>query len=183
MQILKQGWLLAQPKMPDVVLGIEVPPETRTRKEEYAFAVEALKDVPGALIWDSATGYIPEWHRMAKILAQDGRTVIATDMEPGVLDLPPDPHVTYLIADSRCVPFPDGLFSAALCISSLEHMVMLDIRFAVSELIRCTKPGGRLVLTADWSPWLPCLFGAVMDSTPPPEGGLDPQVYYVVVET
>lgn len=180
--ITRQGWLLAQPSMANEVLGIAVPPETRTRKEEYNFVVDALSDLSRGLLLDSATGYLPEWHRMAPILARDGWTVVATDMEPGVLTLLPDPRVHYAVADSRYLPLPDGLFDAAICVSTLEHVIVIDAFRIVAELYRCVKPGGRIVITGDNSPWLPCLFGGVLDQTPAPAGGCDPQVYYVVVE-
>jgi ubiquinone/menaquinone biosynthesis C-methylase UbiE len=182
MKILDQGWLHARPELSNIVAGVEIPPETRTRKEEYTFVVESLHDVPGRLLLDSATGYVPEWHKLAYILGESGWTVIATDMEPAVLGLPPHDAVTYGIADSRWIPFPNELFDVSLCISTLEHTIVTDAFAIVRELLRVTKPGGRVILTADYGAWLPCLICEVLDPTPPPEDTLDPPVYYVIVE-
>jgi malonyl-CoA O-methyltransferase len=42
------------------------------------------------------------------------------------------------------MPFPDGHFDAVVCIEALEHAV--QIREAVSELVRVLAPGGTLVI-------------------------------------
>ena len=182
MRILEQGWLTAEPDMPPQVLGIPIPPETRTRKEEYAFVVDALRDAGGGQLLDMATGFIPPWHRLAEILTRAGWTVLAVDTNPGVVGLNWVPGVVYLQADARAVPVEDHVFDVVTCISTLEHVGRAEARQIVAEMQRCVKPGGRLVLTADCAPWLPVLFGGTYDPAPPPADGLDPQVYYVIVE-
>lgn len=183
MKILSQGWLSKRPDLGSTVLGVEVPPETRTRVEEYTFVVDSLKGVLGTVALDSATGFMPEWHRLALILARANWTVVATDIHPDVLTLPPDPLVRYIHADSRALPLPDAFADVGTCISTVEHLTVSDALAVVSELVRCVRPGGRLVLTADLAPWLPAFFGGSTDMTPIPEDTLDPPVYAVVVET
>ena len=183
MKIVFQGWLSARLDLPNEVLGVEVPPETRTRVEEYTFVVERLSDVVGKLVLDSATGFMPEWHRLAWILARDGWRVVATDIHPDVLTLHADPYITYIHADSRALPLPAGFADAATCISTLEHLTVSDALAVVSEMMRCVRPGGTLVITADLAPWLPAFFGGETDQMPPPVNSLYPPVYAVVVET
>ena len=182
MRILEQGWLTKRPELPNVVLGIPIPPETRTRKEEYTFVVEALNDVKGSELLDIATGYIPPWHRLAEIMVRAGWNVLGIDTNPGVMGLAWVPGVVYLQADGRAVPVEDHVFDVVTCISTLEHVGRGEAREIVAEMQRCVKPGGRLVLTADAAPWLPVLFGGACDPTPPLSDGLDPQVFYVIVE-
>ncbi len=181
-KILFQGWLHARPELSDEVLGVTVPPETRTRVEEYTFVVDSLKGVLGTVVLDSATGFMPEWHRLALILARANWTVVATDIHPAVLKLQPDPLVQYIWADSKALPLETGFADVATCISTLEHLTTSDALAVVSEMLRCVRPGGKLIITADLAPWLPSFFGGSSDDTPIPEDSLCPPVYAVVVE-
>ena len=182
MRILNQGWLTQRPELPNEVLGVPVPPETRTRKEEYTFVVETLAHHPGGALLDIATGFIPPWHRLAEIMTRAGWTVLGIDTNPGVMGLAWVPGVVYMQADGRAVPVTDGIFDVVTCISTLEHVGRGEARQIVQEMLRCVKPGGTLVLTADEAPWLPVLFGGQVDQSGPPPDGLSPQVYFIVVE-
>jgi len=56
-------------------------------------------------------------------------------------------------------------------------------RLAASEMIRVTKPGGRIFVTADAAPWLPELFGFASGDFADKDFPLtEPPVYYVLVE-
>lgn len=46
-------------------------------------------------------------------------------------------------------PFSDNLFSTALCVEVLEHVP--DTGVFLSEIFRCLKPGGQVLLTVPWS--------------------------------
>jgi ubiquinone/menaquinone biosynthesis C-methylase UbiE len=52
--------------------------------------------------------------------------------------------VSFALADSEHLPFPDASFSAVLCSNSFHHYP--DPGSAVSEMVRVLQPGGRLVL-------------------------------------
>ena len=180
MTILDQGWILARPELPNMVLGVEVPPETRTRKEEYSFVVETLAQEKGATVCDLATGYVQNWHLLALILARAGWQVIASDKNPGVMLLPKHDRVTYLIADACDTGLPSETFDVVTCISTLEHCTREETRKIAAEMKRLVKPGGLLIATADLSPWLPVLFGGTCQPSEVPEGSVFPPVYYVV---
>lgn len=46
-------------------------------------------------------------------------------------------------------PFADQQFSNMLCVEVLEHVV--DTEFFLSEMCRCLKPDGKVILTVPWS--------------------------------
>ena len=46
-------------------------------------------------------------------------------------------------------PFSENQFSNALCVEVLEHVV--DTEFFLSEIYRCLKPNGKVILTVPWS--------------------------------
>jgi SAM-dependent methyltransferase len=53
-------------------------------------------------------------------------------------------RVTFAVADLTRLPYPDGLFDAAVCGWVLEHLP--DPRLGLRELARVLSPGGRLLL-------------------------------------
>jgi SAM-dependent methyltransferase len=50
---------------------------------------------------------------------------------------------SFLAADASALPFADGSFDSAFCVAVLQHL--RDVRQAVRELARVTRPGGRIV--------------------------------------
>lgn len=184
MRIVEHGWLRARPDLDDVVNGVFIPKAARTRKEEYTFALEAAPEGPGGLL-DVATGFIPEWHLFATIMANAGWIVEAVDSNPEVMNLPEHYAIRYSIADGRDLPFADASFDYVTCISTLEHLSFDDQRAVVAEMLRCCMPGGRIVVTADEAPWLPLLFGETetnFELESLTSAGLSPAVYYIIVD-
>jgi ubiquinone/menaquinone biosynthesis C-methylase UbiE len=73
-------------------------------------------------------------------------------------------NVTYSLGNATSLEFEDNTFDRVFCISVLEHLEEeniggvyvnyrkknLDVK-AIGEMLRVLKPGGRLVLTFDWS--------------------------------
>ena len=54
-------------------------------------------------------------------------------------------------ADALGLPFPDATFAAALSFETLEHIA--EWPRAVAELVRITRPGGRIVVSAVSARW------------------------------
>jgi SAM-dependent methyltransferase len=66
---------------------------------------------------------------------------------------PPDNHVT-IAADATALPFGDESFDCVIAAEVLEH-IPAD-RDAISEIVRVTRPGGRIVVTVPrrWPEWI-----------------------------
>ena len=74
-----------------------------------------------------------------------------------------DDRFVYAFGDLRAMPFPDGAFARAVCVSTLEHVAMDATRFgaapttaaggadaAVAEIIRVLEPKGTLLATVPY---------------------------------
>jgi SAM-dependent methyltransferase len=176
MQVIDSRWLCRDDWQTWTVNGIAIDPATRTRKEEYAWALAQTK---GSLILDAATGYVPSWHMLPYILVNVPipRTVIACDVDPRQAQMPAHPAIVRMHGNLTCLPYLDGQFDSVLCISTLEHLDPAERMAGAKELLRVCKPGGRLVLTADIAWWLPTLFGLPPGSDSPDDPALSPPVY------
>ncbi|HKI35448.1 MAG TPA: class I SAM-dependent methyltransferase [Gemmataceae bacterium] len=80
--------------------------------------------------------------------ADPGALVTAFDLSPNMLQrarrrLASD-RVTFAVADLTRLPYPDGVFDAAVCGWVLEHLP--DPRLGLRELARVLRPGGKLLL-------------------------------------
>ena len=77
--------------------------------------------------------------------------------------LPLNDHFVYAFGDLRALPFADGAFARAVCVSTLEHVGMDATRFgaavpvgggsaaqAVAELLRVLAPAGTLLITVPY---------------------------------
>lgn len=51
-----------------------------------------------------------------------------------------------IVSDITCIPEPDGVFDAILCVEVLEHLP--SPLLAIKELSRLLKPGGVIIITA-----------------------------------
>jgi SAM-dependent methyltransferase len=72
--------------------------------------------------------------------------VVASDVEPMALDLYGDRATGRVAADLNRLPFADGAFDAALCVTVLYHSAIGSPGAAVAELARVVKPGGVVCL-------------------------------------
>lgn len=84
--------------------------------------------------------------------------------------------VEFLEADVEDLPFDDDSFDAV--ISTFGVMFAPDQRTAAAEMIRVTRPGGRIGM-ANWTPegFIGQLFKTVGAHVPPPAGVLPPPLW------
>ena len=85
--------------------------------------------------------------RHARHLVELGHEVVGVDLTPEMLRRAAAavPDATFLEADLRDIPAPDGHFDLVVCGLALAHVD--DVRAAVTELARVLRPGGRLVVS------------------------------------
>jgi SAM-dependent methyltransferase len=72
--------------------------------------------------------------------------VVASDVEPMALDLYGKRATAKVAADLNRLPFADGSFDAALCVTVLYHSAIASPGASVAELARVVKPGGVVCL-------------------------------------
>lgn len=139
--------------------------------DALAHAAQRLDARPGDRVLDVATG--TGW--TARNVARAGAEVMGIDIAADLLAAARTlsagfPSVEYRQADAERLPFPDGSFDKV--ISTFGVMFAADQERAASELMRVTRPGGRLVVAA----WVPGgavaeFFGVIArhSGAPPPE--------------
>ncbi|WP_076693444.1 demethylmenaquinone methyltransferase [Tersicoccus sp. Bi-70] len=78
--------------------------------------------------------------------ADAGVDVVAADFSPGMLEVGRRrrPDITFVQADAMALPFGDGEFDATTISYGLRNIN--DPKQALREMLRVTKPGGRLVI-------------------------------------
>ena len=86
----------------------------------------------------------------AKYLAFEGARLVAADFSPKSIEiarrtLADAEDCTVLVADIQQIPFEDETFDVVVSLETLEHVP--DPGRALTELVRVTKVGGRLVIT------------------------------------
>jgi demethylmenaquinone methyltransferase/2-methoxy-6-polyprenyl-1,4-benzoquinol methylase len=115
--------------------------------------IEAISPIPGDRILDLAAGT----GTSSAALAQVGAEVVAADISLGMLGevgrrgVP----VSAIGGDATRLPFADGAFDAVTMSFGLRNVA--DPALALSEMLRVTRPGGRLVVCEfsrpTWTPW------------------------------
>jgi SAM-dependent methyltransferase len=58
-------------------------------------------------------------------------------------------HPDIIYYDGGIFPFSENQFNNALCVEVLEHVA--NTEFFLSEIYRCLKPNGKIILTVPWS--------------------------------
>ena len=111
--------------------------------------------------------------------ARTGAAVVASDLTPELLDRGRDlatahgVDLRWEIGDAEALPYDDGSFDAV--ISCVGVMFAPLHRVAADELLRVTRPGGRIGLIS-WTPagFIGQMFAAMKPYAPPPPAGAQP---------
>jgi SAM-dependent methyltransferase len=128
------------------------------RAAEFAFAGRQLNNPPGARVLDLGS---PKDFAVFLALRRD-YAVTAVDILPDAVAIserfaralrrsgPTPGYVLSEICDGRKLPYSDNAFDAVYSISVLEHIPDNGDSLAIAELVRVTKPGGRIVVTVPY---------------------------------
>lgn len=122
----------------------------------YAFQVErqALLAALGALTGRQLVDVGCGTGRFTAALEQAGARVTGVDRDPGMLAVAASRvHGPLIEADAHALPFPDARFDVAVAVTLLEFADRPER--IIDELVRVTRPGGRLVVATlnPSSPW------------------------------
>jgi ubiquinone/menaquinone biosynthesis C-methylase UbiE len=85
------------------------------------------------------------------IIGRAARRLVFADFSPAAVDVARrdlaarDPSAEFMVADIERLPFPDASFDLVCSFETLEHVP--HPHAGLAELVRVTKPGGRLVIT------------------------------------
>jgi ubiquinone/menaquinone biosynthesis C-methylase UbiE len=136
---------------------------------------EAIDLRPGWTVLDVAAGN----GNATLAAARRGADVTSTDYVPSLLDAARRRAeserlaVHFQEADAENLPFPDGSFDVVL--STFGVMFTPDQEKAAAEMLRVSKPGGRIGL-ANWTPdgFVGQMFKVIGKYSPPPDGVRSP---------
>jgi SAM-dependent methyltransferase len=137
--------------------------------------VEAAGIAAGERVLDVAAGS----GNAALPAALAGAHVVASDLTPDLVEagrrLAQDRGVelTWEVADAEALPYDDGSFDAV--ISCVGVMFAPHHQQAADELLRVTRPGGRIGLIS-WTPggFIGQMFSTMKPFAPPPPAGVQP---------
>jgi FkbM family methyltransferase len=122
------------------------------RQLEYSFAARSLPPAPGGHALDVGSGVTP-W---PYLVSACGWSTVAVDPE-ATETAAMQRHgretfgqaVTHEYGDVRGLSFPDNTFALVTSVSVLEHLQHADVPLALAEMVRVSRPGGRIVFTTD----------------------------------
>jgi ubiquinone/menaquinone biosynthesis C-methylase UbiE len=131
---------------------------SRAIKEVRRLAVERLEIGQGSHVLDIGCGPGTLTVRFARIVGRKG-AVVGIDLDPQMIRLSNErahrlgliARTTHQVADCTNLPFKAGTFDACYCERVLQHLSHPKPAYALSEAIRVTRPGGRIVFAdTDW---------------------------------
>ncbi|RNL81164.1 demethylmenaquinone methyltransferase [Nocardioides marmorisolisilvae] len=128
--------------------------------------LDAVDPKPGELVLDLAAGT----GTSSQPFADRGATVLPCDFSVGMLAVGKraKPHLPFVAGDGTKLPFADNTFDAVTISFGLRNIVDPDA--GLRELLRVTKPGGRVVVcefsSPTWSPFRTVYIEYLMKALP-----------------
>lgn len=113
---------------------------------------QAVDAQAGDLVLDLAAGT----GTSSEPFADDGARVVPSDFSLGMLQVGKErrPDLPFVAGDATKLPFADAAFDAVTISFGLRNVV--DTPAALAEMLRVTKPGGRVVICEFSTPtWMP----------------------------
>lgn len=101
--------------------------------------------MPGEKVLDLGCGN----GKTSEALLEKGAVVTGADFSQAAVDSCIrllGERATFVQADARDLPFPDGEFDSIVCVHVLEHVPAEDISKAVGEVCRVVREGGRIYI-------------------------------------
>ena len=129
--------------------------------------VDAVGAQPGERVLDLAAGT----GTSSQPFADRGADVVPCDFSLGMLRVGKQarPHLSFTAGDGTRLPFADDTFDAVTISFGLRNSV--DPQAGLRELLRVTRPGGRLVVCEfshpTWSPFRTVYIEYLMKALPP----------------
>jgi demethylmenaquinone methyltransferase / 2-methoxy-6-polyprenyl-1,4-benzoquinol methylase len=128
--------------------------------------INAVDPKPGELVLDLAAGT----GTSSQPFLDRGATVVPCDFSVGMLKVGKQarPHLPFVAGDGTRLPFADDTFDAVTISFGLRNIVDPDA--GLRELLRVTKPGGRIVVcefsSPTWSPFRTLYLEYLMKALP-----------------
>ncbi len=147
--------------------------------------VRALDLLPGDRLLDLAAGT----GTSSEPFADQGVEVVPCDFSLGMLGVgrARRPDLPFVAGDATNLPFADATFDAVTMSFGLRNVV--DTSAALRELLRVTRPGGRVVITefshATWTPFRTVYENYLMRALPPIARAVskEPDAYVYLAES
>ena len=132
-----------------------------------AQVIDAVAPRAGELVLDLAAGT----GTSSQPFADAGATVVPCDFSLGMLRVGKEhrPHLPFTAGDGTRLPFADDTFDAVTISFGLRNIV--DPEAGLREMLRVTRPGGRLVVCEfshpTWAPFRTVYVEYLMKALPP----------------